>query len=165
MASEFAHVVTCLASVSLFHVQPLSLLPHFTAAPPPCPHCTWRSWASSVSPSVSPALTRGTCQAGPRYSPVCSHRPHLFLRMYGNSTWSFPQWNWWDETFCLFLSGRHCGFMSSSWLGSLLPLADKCLPVPSKTEFKFLFLVLFLFGDELKREKKEVRQKVLISLS
>lgn len=54
---------------------------------------------------------------------------------------------------------------SSSWLRSLLPLADKCLPVPSKTEFKFLFLVLFLFGDELKRGKKEIRQKVLISLS
>lgn len=38
---------------------------------------------------------------------------------------------------------------SSSWLRPLLPLADRCLMVSSEIEFKFLFLVLFLFGDEL----------------
>lgn len=61
---------------------------------------------------------------------------------------------------CPFLAGTVVS-RSSSWLRPLLPRADRCRMVSSKIEFKFLFLVLFLFGDALEEKKRWGKRSLL----
>lgn len=61
---------------------------------------------------------------------------------------------------CPFLAGTVVS-RSFSWLRPLLPLADRCRMVSSKIEFKFLFLVLFLFGDALEKKRRWGKKSLL----
>lgn len=95
-------------------------------------------------PSVSPALPWQTCQASFIGTILCA-ATHLTSACVV-TMWSPPGATGVRTHLARpFLAGAVVS-LSSPWLRLLLPLVDRCLPASSRTDLKFLFLVVFLEG-------------------
>lgn len=148
----------------LWHVSEASHFFVFSLSPhPQCPATLYpllrwarRSWAWSFSPSVSPASTWVPArQALGAVLPAATGLTPSFACVV-TPCGAFPGLGGIKHLVCSWCPSLVGALVSrsSSWFRPLLPLADRCLLLSSKREFKFLFLVLFFVLGWIKGEKE-----------